>query len=56
MQLVRAPIPRAADRIVYPCAFDREAFLAICQELNFLSIAKRVDDFMAPFAPEKETA
>ena len=56
MQLLRAPTPAPADQIVYPSGYNREAFLAECQNLNFLSITARIDAFLAPFEPLKEAA
>ena len=49
MQLLRVAPPAKADVSVIPGKLDREAFAAVCEELAFTSILRKLDSFIEPF-------
>lgn len=52
MQLLSVAPPAKSDLEVIPGKFDKAAFADACGELSFVSIIKKLDDFIQPFAPK----
>lgn len=49
MQLLRVTPPNKSAMQVVPGAFNQDEFAKVCEELNFVSILNKLDNFVKPF-------